>query len=139
MTPASLEGIIAVRSTWRGQLRYAVPSLAGWARAILHDNSQTKQRRPMPPPARYNTGYNVGVGGAVVHDGRLCAIRWLKENLVLGQTARRRSCNSVAMRVKGPPSRCRSDSVSPSSATGPQGAEAGINGGAWKPPSGYPV
>ena len=24
----------------------------------------------MPPPARYNTGYNVGVGGAVVHAGQ---------------------------------------------------------------------
>ena len=49
------------------------------------------------------------------------------------------SCNSVAMRVKGPPSKCRSDSVSPRSATGPQGSEAGINGGAWQPLSGYPV
>jgi len=29
MTPASLAGQLAVRSTWRGQLRYAVPSLAG--------------------------------------------------------------------------------------------------------------
>ena len=29
----------------------------------------------MPPPARYNTGYNVGVGGAVVHDGRLLLVR----------------------------------------------------------------
>jgi len=37
------------------------------------------------------------------------------------------------------PSRCRSDSVSPSSATGPQGSEAGINGGAWQPHAGYPV
>ena len=43
------------------------------------------------------------------------------------------------MRVEAPPSRCRSDSVSPRSATGPQGSEAGINGGAWKPLSGYPV
>src|SRR5216683_6130575 len=49
------------------------------------------------------------------------------------------SCNSISMRVQAPPSRCRSDSVSPRSATGPQGAEAGINGGAWKPQSGYPV
>jgi hypothetical protein len=62
-----------------------------------------------------------------------------KRSHVLGQIARSQSCNSVSMRVKGPPSRCRSDSVSPSSATDPQGAEAGINGGAWKPPSGYPV
>ena len=29
----------------------------------------------MPPPDRYNTGYNVGVGGAVVGDGRLLLVR----------------------------------------------------------------
>src|SRR5207237_10569399 len=29
----------------------------------------------MPPPARYNKGYNIGVGGAVVHDGRLLLVR----------------------------------------------------------------
>ena len=29
----------------------------------------------MPPPERYNTGYNVGVGGAVVRDGRLLLVR----------------------------------------------------------------
>lgn len=29
----------------------------------------------MPPPGRYNTGYNVGVGGAVVHEGRLLLVR----------------------------------------------------------------
>jgi ADP-ribose pyrophosphatase YjhB (NUDIX family) len=29
----------------------------------------------MPLPARYNTGYNVGVGGAVVHDGKLLLVR----------------------------------------------------------------
>jgi ADP-ribose pyrophosphatase YjhB (NUDIX family) len=29
----------------------------------------------MPLPDRYNTGYNVGVGGAVVHDGRLLLVR----------------------------------------------------------------
>ena len=29
----------------------------------------------MPPPERYNTGYNVGVGGAVVKDGRLLLVR----------------------------------------------------------------
>src|SRR5262245_66120052 len=29
----------------------------------------------MPPPERYDTGYNVGVGGAVVHDGRLLLVR----------------------------------------------------------------
>lgn len=35
------------------------------------DNKEGK----MPPPERYNTGYNVGVGGAVVHDGRLLMVR----------------------------------------------------------------
>jgi ADP-ribose pyrophosphatase YjhB (NUDIX family) len=29
----------------------------------------------MPLPDRYNTGYNVGVGGAVVQDGRLLLVR----------------------------------------------------------------
>jgi len=29
----------------------------------------------MPLPERYNTGYNIGVGGAVVHDGRLLLVR----------------------------------------------------------------
>ncbi len=43
------------------------------------------------------------------------------------------------MRVQAPLSRCRSESVSPRSATGSQRSEAGINGGAWKPQSGYPV
>ena len=31
----------------------------------------------MPPPERYNTGYNVGVGGAVVRDGCLLLVRRL--------------------------------------------------------------
>ncbi len=29
----------------------------------------------MPPPERYNSGYNIGVGGAVVKDGRLLMVR----------------------------------------------------------------
>jgi ADP-ribose pyrophosphatase YjhB (NUDIX family) len=29
----------------------------------------------MPPPERYNNGYNIGVGGAVVQDGRLLLVR----------------------------------------------------------------
>jgi ADP-ribose pyrophosphatase YjhB (NUDIX family) len=29
----------------------------------------------MPLPERYNSGYNIGVGGAVVHDGRLLLVR----------------------------------------------------------------
>ena len=44
-----------------------------------------------------------------------------------------------SMRVQIPPSRCRSDSVSPRPATGPQRSEAGINGGPWQPHAGYPV
>src|SRR2546427_5419564 len=43
------------------------------------------------------------------------------------------------MRVQIPPSRCRSDSLSPRPATGPQRSEAGINGGPWQPHAGYPV
>src|SRR5262249_54506927 len=45
----------------------------------------------------------------------------------------------LSMRVQVPPSRCRSASISPRPATGPQRSEAGINGGPWKPHSGYPV
>ncbi len=29
----------------------------------------------MPPPEKYNIGYNLGVGGAVVRDGRLLLVR----------------------------------------------------------------
>lgn len=29
----------------------------------------------MPPPIRYNTGYNIGVGGAVVRDNKLLLVR----------------------------------------------------------------
>jgi len=54
-----------------------------------------------------------------------------KRSHLLGQIARYQSCNSVSMRVEAPPSKCRSDSVSPRSATGSQGSEAGINGGTW--------
>jgi hypothetical protein len=43
------------------------------------------------------------------------------------------------MRVQIPPSRCRSDSIALRLATGPQRLEAGLNGGAWQPQSGYPV
>ena len=44
-----------------------------------------------------------------------------------------------SMRVQVPPSTCRSDSISPRPTTGSQRFEAGINGGTWKPQSGYPV
>ena len=43
------------------------------------------------------------------------------------------------MRVQILPSRCRSDSIAPRPATGPQRLEAGLNGGAWQPQAGYPV
>jgi hypothetical protein len=43
------------------------------------------------------------------------------------------------MRVQIPPSWCRSDSISPRSATAPQGSGAGIKGGPWQPQAGYPV
>ena len=43
------------------------------------------------------------------------------------------------MRVQLPPSKCRSDSIAPRLATGPQRLDAGRNGGPWKPPSGSPV
>ena len=29
----------------------------------------------MPIPERYNTGYNIGVGGAVIREGRLLMVR----------------------------------------------------------------
>ena len=35
------------------------------------------------------------------------------------------------MKVQILPSRCRSDSIAPRPATGPQRLEAGLNGGAW--------
>jgi hypothetical protein len=44
-----------------------------------------------------------------------------------------------SMRVQIPPSRCRSDSISPRPAPGAQRSEAGINGGAWQPQAGDPV
>jgi hypothetical protein len=43
------------------------------------------------------------------------------------------------MRVQVPPPRCRSDSISPRPATGPQRSEAGRNGRPWQPQSGDPV
>jgi hypothetical protein len=51
-----------------------------------------------------------------------------------------KSCvTQCSMRVQIPPSRCRSDSISPRPATGPQRLEAGRNGGPWQPHAGYPV
>ena len=44
-----------------------------------------------------------------------------------------------SIRVQIPPSRCRSDSITPRLATGPQRSEAGLNGGPWQPQAGYPV
>jgi MarR family len=68
------------------------------------------------------------------------ATRWSKEDG--GPREDRKATGFVtqfSMRVQAPPSRCRSDSVSPRPATGPQRPEAGINGGPWKPRSGYPA
>jgi hypothetical protein len=45
----------------------------------------------------------------------------------------------LSMRVEVPPSRCRSDSITPRLATGSQESEAGLNGGPWQPHAGYPV
>jgi hypothetical protein len=56
----------------------------------------------------------------------------------LGQVVRLKPYNSVIMRVPAPPSRCKSESVPHSSATGPQRAEAGVNGGIGKPPPEIP-
>ena len=43
------------------------------------------------------------------------------------------------MKVQVLPSWCRSDSISPRPATGPQRSEAGIKSGPWQPQAGYPV
>ena len=40
-----------------------------------HRFANAKEYKRMPPPERYNTGYNVGVGGAVVNDSRLLLVR----------------------------------------------------------------
>ena len=40
-----------------------------------HRGAKAKECKRMPPPERYNTGYNVGVGGAVVNDSRLLLVR----------------------------------------------------------------
>src|SRR5262249_39410873 len=74
---------------------------------------------------------------------RVCrsATRWPKGSRGF-RVDRKVSMNLVtqfSMRVQIPPSRCRSDSISPRPATGPQRSEAGINGGPWQPHAGYPV
>jgi hypothetical protein len=50
-----------------------------------------------------------------------------------------RYLTQLSMRVQAPPFRCRSESIAPRLATGSQGSEAGLNGGAWEPQSGHPV
>ena len=68
------------------------------------------------------------------------AIRWLKERLCSQVSRKAHSLvTQFLMRVQVPPSRCRSDSISPRPATGPQRFAAGINGGPWQPHAGYPV
>jgi hypothetical protein len=66
----------------------------------------------------------------------LRATRWLKggENLRASREAKR-PCNSVFMQVQILPPRRRGESVTPSLATGPQRAEAGVNGGIGQPQS----
>jgi hypothetical protein len=69
------------------------------------------------------------------------ATRWLKGSFGF-RADREVIINLVTqlfMRVQIPPSRCKSDSIAPRPATGSQRSEAGLNGGLWKPPSGYPV
>jgi hypothetical protein len=59
------------------------------------------------------------------------ATRWSKgnANFRVDREVNINLVTQLAMRVQAPPFRCRSESVSPRSATGPQGSEAGINGG----------
>ena len=66
----------------------------------------------------------------------LSVIRWLKGGEYF-RASRKATwpCNSIFMWVQAPPLRCRGASISPSLATGPQRAEAGVNGGIGKPQS----
>jgi hypothetical protein len=66
----------------------------------------------------------------------LSVTRWLKGGKHF-QASRKATwpCNSIFMWVQAPPLRCRGASISPSLATGPQRAEAGVNGGIGKPQS----
>src|SRR4029450_3607536 len=62
------------------------------------------------------------------------ATRWLKGGKHFHASRKARwPCNSISMRVQPPPLRCRGDSLSPNSVTGPQGVAAGINGEIWEP------
>src|SRR5215831_10199480 len=66
----------------------------------------------------------------------LAVTRWLKGGKHF-QASRKAiwPCNSIFMWVQAPPLRCRGANISPSLATGPQRAEAGVNGGIGKPQS----
>ena len=68
------------------------------------------------------------------------AIRWSKGgvNFRADREVKTHLVTQFTMRVQAPPSKCRSESVSPRPVTGSQGLEAGINGGAWKPNPGIP-
>ncbi len=59
------------------------------------------------------------------------ATRWSKGNVRfrVDREVMMNLATQFSMRVQVPPSRCRSESVSPRPATGPQRSEAGINGG----------
>jgi hypothetical protein len=60
-----------------------------------------------------------------------CATRWSKgsQGFRADREVSYHLVTQLAMRVQIPPSRCKSESVSPRPATGSQGTEAGINGG----------
>src|SRR5262249_5715365 len=63
-------------------------------------------------------------------------IRWLKGGEYFRASRKAPGpCNSIFMWVQAPPLRCRGASIPPSLATGPQRAEAGVNGGIGKPQS----
>src|SRR5262249_15213447 len=78
---------------------------------------------------------------ACPHGLRRGATRWSKgsQSFRVDREVINNLATQFTMRVRIPPSRCRSDSVSPRPATGPQRPEAGINGGPWQPHAGYPV
>ncbi len=72
---------------------------------------------------------------------RLSATRWSKggHGFRVDREVMMHLGTQFGMRVQAPPSRGRSDSLSPRSATGSQRSEAGSNGGPWQPHAGYPV
>ena len=79
-------------------------------------------------------------GGGAIHLSTVtCDPLVEREPLLSGKPQGVSLATQLFMRVEVPPSKCRSDSVSPSPATGPQRAEAGIKGGPWQPRAGPSV